>query len=141
MHIVLDTNELVRALMRPSNLATFIMAWQSARFSVVASQALLAEYEYVLAEPLIASAISHESLRAFHSYLIHNIECIETPHIAPICRDPDDDKVIAIAISAKVDYLITQDSDLLTTDILHILNQYGVSVTTIDKFIALLDRK
>jgi len=68
MHIVLDTNEIVRALMRPTNLATFIMAWQSARFRIVASQALLAEYEYVLAEPLIASAISPESLRAFHVF-------------------------------------------------------------------------
>ncbi len=44
MRIVLDTNQLVQALMRPANLATFIMAWQSKRFTIIAAPELLDEY-------------------------------------------------------------------------------------------------
>lgn len=141
MRIVLDTNELVRALMRPSNLATFIMAWQSARFAVVASKELLAEYEYVLAEPVIAAAIAPESVRAFRNYLIHNIESIQVTSMAPICRDPDDDKVIAAAIWGQVDYLVTQDNDLLTKNVLDLLQQHRITVISVDQLIRLLDGK
>ena len=31
----------------------------------------------------------------------------------PICRDPDDDKFIACAVSGKVELIITGDQDLL----------------------------
>lgn len=57
MRIVLDTNQLVAALMRPPELATFMMAWESARFTVVASPAMIDEYLHVLAYPEIASLI------------------------------------------------------------------------------------
>ena len=33
--------------------------------------------------------------------------------IAEICRDADDDNIIACAVAAKADYLVTGDSDLL----------------------------
>ena len=79
MRIVLDTNQLVAALMRPTELATFLMAWEAARFTVVASQAMVEEYTYVLAYPDIAAHITPELKRTFHSHLIHDIELVEPP--------------------------------------------------------------
>ena len=70
MRITLDTNQLVRALVRPPELATFVMAWEVRRFSLVCSPSLLEEYERVLAYPDIASLIYPELLRAFRSHLI-----------------------------------------------------------------------
>ncbi len=49
MRVVLDTNQFVVSLLRPPELATFLMAWESARFTVVASPALISEYFHVLA--------------------------------------------------------------------------------------------
>ena len=141
MRIVLDTNELVRALMRPTELATFIMAWQSARFDVIASTELLSEYEYVLAYPDILSAISPESLRAFHSHLVHNITKVVISSDIKICHDPDDDKVIATAVAGEVDFLITQDEDLLTFDVLTFLLSHNVRVSTVDKLLIRLDNQ
>ena len=141
MRIVLDTNELVRALMRPTELATFIMAWQSERFEVIASPELMAEHEYVLAYPEISSAISPESLRAFHSHLFHNIIEVEISSDIKICRDPDDDKVIATAVAEAVDFLLTQDEDLLTSDVLIFLLSYNVRVSTVDKLLTRLDKQ
>ena len=73
LRIVLDTNQLVKALMRPPELATFVMAWESRRFTVLCSSELLREYQLVLNYPEIASLIYPELLRAFQSHLIHDL--------------------------------------------------------------------
>jgi predicted nucleic acid-binding protein len=65
MRITLDTNQLVRALVRPPGLATFVMAWEGKRFMVVCSKLLREEYDRVLANPEIATLIYPELLRAF----------------------------------------------------------------------------
>ena len=140
MRIVIDTNQLVAALVRPPELATFLMAWESARFTVVASPALIDEYLRVLAYPEIAPLIYSELLRAFHSHLLADIELVEPLETPRICRDPDDDKVIAAAIYGFADYILTIDKDLLTKDIKAKLQQAGVKILNSDDFIRLLDQ-
>lgn len=139
MRVVLDTNQLVAALLRPPELATFVMAWESARFTVVASPELIDEYLHVLAYPEIASLIYPELLRAFESHLLHDIELVEPPETPRICRDPDDDKVIAAAIYGLVDFILTVDKDLVAHEVEAILGQMGIAVTTGATLIHLLD--
>jgi len=141
MRIVLDTNQLVAALVRPPALATFLMAWESARFTVVASSALIDEYLRVLDYPDIARLIDREVARTFHSHLVEDIELIEPPETPPICRDPDDDKVIAVAIYGMVDYILTIDKDLLTKAIRTKLRESGIELIDNDDFIQLLDTR
>jgi uncharacterized protein len=41
-------------------------------------------------------------------------EVVEPPPLAqPVCRDPDDDEVLALALAARVDLIVSGDSDLL----------------------------
>jgi len=135
MRITLDTNQLVRALMRPPELATFVMAWESRRFSIICSLALLEEYDRVLAYPEVAHLIFPELLRTFRSHLIYDIEIIDPIPIIRICRDPDDDKVIATAIAGKVDYLVTEDNDLLTPEVAELLRSAGIATISADALI------
>ena len=139
MRIVIDTNQLVAALVRPPELATLLMAWESARFTVVASPAMIDEYLRVLAYPAVAKLIYPELLRSFHSHLLHDIELIEPPEVPRLCRDPDDDKVIAAAVYGLADYLLTVDRDLLTKDIVARLNEAGIVLLSGDELILLLD--
>lgn len=139
MRVVLDTNQLVAALLRPPELATFVMAWESARFTVVASPELIDEYLHVLAYPEIASLIYPELLRAFQSHLLQDIELVEPPETPRICRDPDDDKVIAAAIYGLADFILTVDKDLVAPEVKTIMEQMGVAVTTSATLIELLD--
>lgn len=141
MRIVLDTNQLVRALARPPEFATFVMAWASARFTVVCSDELLAEYEHVLSRIYIRSLIYPESLRAFRDYLVDEIELVELGAFPAICRDPDDDKVIATAIQGRADYLLTADEDIRAVEVHELLHRAGIQVTTIDEFIVQLDQR
>ncbi len=140
MRIILDTNQLVKALMRPPDLATFMMAWESKRFNVVCSTELLQEYLLVLNYSGIAKLIYPELLRAFQSHLIHDFEMIDLPEIPQFCRDPDDDKVIATAIFGMVDYLLTEDKDLRTPAMINILNEAGITIATMDELIKILDQ-
>lgn len=34
-------------------------------------------------------------------------------YFSPVCRDPDDDAVLALAIAAKADFIVSGDNDLL----------------------------
>jgi putative PIN family toxin of toxin-antitoxin system len=139
MRIVIDTNQLVAALVRPPELATLLMAWESARFTVVASPAMIDEYLRVLAYPDVAKLIYPELLRTLHSHLLHDIELVEPPEVPRLCRDPDDDKVIAVAVYGLVDYLLTVDRDLLTKDIVAKLHEAGIELLSGDELILLLD--
>ncbi|MEZ4708757.1 MAG: putative toxin-antitoxin system toxin component, PIN family [Caldilineaceae bacterium] len=123
---MLDTNQLIAALVRPPELATLLMAWESARFTVVASQALIDEYGLVLRYPDVSALINPELLRTFRSHLLQDIEFVESLDTPRICRDPDDDKVIAAAIYGLADYLVTVDNDLLTDDIVTMLKELGI---------------
>jgi len=139
MRIVIDTNQLVAALVRPPELATLLMAWESARFTVVASPAMIDEYLRVLAYPDVAKLIYPELLRTLHSHLLHDIELVEPPEVPRLCRDPDDDKVIAAAVYGLVDYLLTVDRDLLTKDLVAKLKQAGIELISGDELILRLN--
>ena len=138
MRITLDTNQLVRALMRPPQLATFLMAWEAKRFTIVCSPPLLAEYLLVLHYKEIAELIYPELRRIFFAHLLQEIELVDLPEIPRICRDPDDDKVIATAIYGTVDYLVTADEDLRVQPVIELLHAEGIVVTIIDEILTQL---
>lgn len=139
MRVVVDTNQLVAALVRPPELATFMMAWESARFAVVASPAMLEEYLHVLAYPEVAALIYPELLRAFTSHLLDDIELIEPPEVPRLCRDPDDDKVVAAAIYGLADFILTVDKDLMTPEMAVTLQEMGIAVTSGVDLLRILD--
>jgi putative PIN family toxin of toxin-antitoxin system len=51
------------------------------------------------------------------------------PLQAPVCRDPDDDVVLATALAGRVDYLVTGDDDLLA-----LKNYCGIKIRSPRKF-------
>lgn len=71
--------------------------------------------------------------------MLHDIELIEPPEVPRLCRDPDDDKVIAAAVYGLADYLLTVDRDLLTRDIVAKLHEAGIALLSGDELILLLD--
>ncbi len=139
MRVVIDTNQLVAALVRPPELATLIMAWESARFLVIASPAMLNEYQRVLAYPEIRRLIYPELIRTFREHLLADIEVIVPPETPRLCRDPDDDKVIAAAYYGLADYLLTVDKDLLDPPVVEMLQACGIDILSANVLIEQLD--
>ncbi len=78
---------------------------------IVVSEEILEELE----EKLISKA---KLTKAETAEIIHAVrsdaELTEAPPFpSPVCRDPDDDRVLAAALAAKADLLVTGDQDLL----------------------------
>ena len=58
-----------------------------------------------------------------------------------LCRDPDDDIIIETAIRGRAKYLVTGDKDI-TNDktVLSFLSRHGVSVISLSRFLAIIDK-
>lgn len=93
----------------------------------------------VLNYPEIASRIYPELLRAFQSHLLNDLDMIDLPQIPQLCRDPNDDKVIATAIYGRANFLLTENQDLQTDTLIELFQKIGVEVVTMNGLIKMLD--
>jgi len=106
VRLVLDTNIVVSAALKPAGLqrSVFLVAiTRPARFYV--SDPILSEYQEVLARPELAI---RRGLRQQFMQLIRNRSHLVRPfrsiHVA---KDPEDNKFLECADSARADYLVT----------------------------------
>jgi putative PIN family toxin of toxin-antitoxin system len=109
LRLVIDTNVVVSAALREESLsrtALLIAIAKPARLYV--SQPILEEYSEVLARPAIGIRKGHR-LRLLQ--LIRNRSLLAAPYRRlEITIDPDDNKFVECADSARADYLITGNS-------------------------------
>jgi len=114
---VVDTNVLVSGLLWYGAPHAVMERLRSGTLALVSSPALMAELADVIGRAnfdavLARSNTSRERLLAEVRQLA---EIVEPPPLpAPVCRDPDDDKVLALAIAAQIDLVVSGDHDLLS---------------------------
>jgi putative PIN family toxin of toxin-antitoxin system len=81
-------------------------------------------------------ARAHLSRELAFEQLQQLIVLVEAPPLAvPVCRDPDDDQVLAVAQAANADSIITGDHDLLTLG-----DFQGIPIRTARQALAILNR-
>lgn len=117
MRIVLDTNVVMSALLwqgTPHRLLQAIR--QASDVRIFTSQALLEELTDVLTRPAASKQLSAIGKTA-REVLADFIEAVELAEPADVPRvvsaDPDDDEVIAAAVAAEADLLVSGDRHLL----------------------------
>lgn len=117
MRIVLDTNVVLSALLwrgTPYELLQSIRHCESVR--LFTSTTLLEELGEILARAVPSKRLGLLGISA-HQLLTDYIDAVElvrpvaTPRV--VAADPDDDHVIAAAIAAQADLLVSGDRDLL----------------------------
>lgn len=139
--IVCDSTVLVSAFLAKDGTAARVL--QAATVEVVhlaLSPGILAETQRVL--------LMYERIRRRYTYTDEDVygfcHTLATafvlltalPPLAGICRDPNDDMVLACAVAAQAQYLVTRDKDLLT------LHQYaGIRMVTPRELLRLLDQR
>ena len=85
--------------------------------SLVSSPALLAELADVIGRSKFDAILtrSNTSRELSLAEVRRLAEVIEPPSLPqPVCRDPNDDQVLALAIAAKVELIVSGDNDLLS---------------------------
>ena len=116
MRAVIDTNVLLSGLLWRGAPHALIQHVQSGTLTMVSSPALLAELAEVISRAkfdqiLARSNTSRERALAEMRQLAEVI--VPPPLPQPVCRDPDDDHVLACALAAQADLIVSGDADLL----------------------------
>jgi uncharacterized protein len=110
VRVVLDTNVLVSALHfggRPRRLLDDVLRGDH---TLIIGPAILGELEAVLVETCDWAS---DRASAVGSELEAIAELVTPVEVPRVCRDPDDDQILAIAIAGSADALVTGDADLL----------------------------
>lgn len=142
MRVVVDTNVWVSALLNQAGPpARVLAALEARRFTLLASEPLLAELAEVLARPRIARkyGITPEDVDELALLLRRRAEIVPVVGEVKLCRDPDDDVVIETAVRGRADLLVTRDQDLKgAPEVADVLATVGIAVVSVRQFLALL---
>lgn len=116
MRIVIDTNTVVSGLLWEGTPARLLDLANDNEIDLFTSAALLKELRNVLLRAKFARRIeraqtSVEELLLAYQAVAHCVSTTTVPRIVP--TDPDDDQVIACALAAHADLIVSGDSDLL----------------------------
>jgi putative PIN family toxin of toxin-antitoxin system len=114
--LVADTNTVVSALLWYGAPHRLFESIQTEELAFYASRALINELADVLPRRKLARAVrasgkSVSALVAEYEALIHLVQA--RPLRRPVGRDPDDETVIACALAARADFIVSGDHDLL----------------------------
>lgn len=117
MRLVLDTNVVVSALVWGGTPLKLLQAAADGDIELYTSPALLAELMEVLERKPLASRLSRqrssiEQAVGFYGELAISVSPLSTPRAVP--GDADDDHVIAVALAARADLVVSGDKHLLS---------------------------
>ena len=117
MRLLLDTNTALSGLFSVDGLAgQLLQLWRSSYFEWISCSAQMLEMAQVLRRPKIVTRIAGGTTSCEKFMKEMHASCSFYPVQAPypaICRDPDDDFLIALLVQSKADYLISGDKDVL----------------------------
>ena len=114
--LVLDTNVLISALLWPGMPTRLIDLASEGEIQLFTSRALLDELSETLLRPKFIRAVAATGLSA--ATLVKHYQRLAQSVTArkltqQICRDADDDAILACALAAHAEMIVTGDKDLL----------------------------
>jgi putative PIN family toxin of toxin-antitoxin system len=114
--LVLDTNVVISALLWKGKPDELLVLARDGKARLHSSGVLLDELRGILERPKLAKAIALTGLTSDELFAGYRRSVTLTrpgPLAQSWSRDPDDDHVIACALAAKADFVVTGDDDLL----------------------------
>ena len=116
MRAIVDTNVLLSGLLYHGAPHALIGRIRDGSLALISSPVLLAEFAEVIGRSKFDLVLSstNTSREACLAQVRQLAEVIDPPPLPkPVCRDPDDDAVLAVGVAAKVDLIVSGDEDLL----------------------------
>jgi len=139
MRVVMDTNVIVSALIRPRGVsgALLFYALQGA-YTVLYTEAILQEWIQVLQRPKIREkyGITEQDIHTIVAFFLVRGEYVEATTHLRVCRDSQDDKFLVAAIDGKADVIVSGDKDLLALSPFR-----GIPIVSPRQFLNLLERR
>jgi len=117
VRIVVDTNVYVSGLLWTGLPHDLLSAAETGHLTLVTTPAIIEEVREVLVRPKFAARIRTltTSVDELLESLLGIVQIIQEPKVVRVVRaDPDDDKFIACAVAARVRWVISGDTHLLS---------------------------
>lgn len=137
---VFDTTVLVSAFLKCTGVSGELLSLVGSGFALVLAPEIIAELELkLLTKRSIrrSAAYPDEEARAYCRGLEELADLVvRLPRLSGLVRDPNDDMIVAAAVAARADYLVSRDKDLLSLG-----SHEGISVVTPEVFRGLLRRR
>jgi putative PIN family toxin of toxin-antitoxin system len=112
IRIIIDTNLWISFLISKSFIRIDKLI-QYNKIEILFSEDLLQEFADVIQKPKFKKFFSWTDIDALFTMFRHYGQLIEVHSKVNICRDTDDNFLLALAKDGKADYLLTGDNDLL----------------------------
>lgn len=139
MRAVVDTNILVRALIKPKGtVAPVLGRLRQGAYTILYSSGLLEEIVDVLgrARFRVKYGIRGEDVEVLVSLIVLRGERVVPIQKIQVCRDPEDDMLLELAVGGRADLIVSTDEDLL------VLNPFqGIPIVRSSEFLARLEQK
>jgi putative PIN family toxin of toxin-antitoxin system len=115
MRLILDTNILLSALLSPLGApAKLLDAWERKTFTLVTSEALIAEFRDVASRPFFRARLRASAIELLAAGLQDfSFYCGNLPTV-PVAPDPKDSYLLAMAQASQAEFLVTGDKELLS---------------------------
>ena len=114
--VIIDTNALATGFVRANPDAAparLIDAWRARRFALALSEHTLTELERTFSRPYSRERLPRDEVAADLALLRQRARIVPlTVSVEGVATHPADDLVLATALSARADYLMTGDSKL-----------------------------
>lgn len=137
---VIDLTEMVRLAMRRPQRSPLFQAWEGRLFTWAVSEQMMVEFIEVTNRPRLQRMIRPSVRDAVVEALRTRCRFVVPATEFPPCRDPKDNIVIATAIAAQADFIVTTDRDLLEDEVLRAaLAEHNLRVVYPAEFLKLLD--
>ena len=140
MRIILDTNTVISALLwKGSPHHLFTVARGRRDIALYSSPKLLAELADVLSRAKLAPAVSstHRSPESLMRRYVGLVSIVVPASVPPVvAADPDDDHVLACALAAQADLIVSGDSHLL-----NLKTYQGIPIVTAAEVLSRLSQR
>jgi len=113
VRFVPDTSVLVSRLFFHNSIPARAFEYALLHSQLIVSAETLYELEDVLSRPKFDIYLPLQERLSFFHYLRQSSKFIESVTPLSVCRDPKDDKFLALALTGQADFILTGDQDLL----------------------------
>lgn len=116
MRVVVDTNILVRALIKPyGTVGPILLRLRQGDYTLLYARSLLEELIDVLNRPRIRRkyGLTDQDIQVVASLILLRGEAVVPDDRITACRDPKDNKFLEVAVAGKADVIVSGDQDLL----------------------------
>jgi|SRR6185436_11407211 len=116
MRVAVDVNVLISTIIKPENrIGMIVVRMRNGDYTLLYSIGLINEFTEVVTRDRIwkKHQLTEETVYAFVGSILKYGERMSVVTLVDICRDPDDNLLLALALDGRADYIVSGDKDLL----------------------------